>query len=179
MNVSVDSVQLTQATRPKRRIYVENLPSSAFEAAVMQWLTGYLRLFGLTHVQNTSPCISCIVNKEKGQALVEFLTPEDASNALNLDGKSLSLVTLLKSETLTSYRRNLWLQLFQLKPLLKTRPTRCLKWDFEGYYTKRVSAYSTAMIPGFSSSGSSSESDGDIITRLVRWHMLYTVVSYF
>ncbi|KAM0065054.1 putative RNA recognition motif domain, nucleotide-binding alpha-beta plait domain superfamily [Helianthus debilis subsp. tardiflorus] len=90
MNVSVDSVQLTQATRPKRRIYVENLPPSASEAAVMQWLTGYLRPFGLTHVQSTSPCISCIVNKEKGQALVEFLTPEDASNALNLDGKSFS-----------------------------------------------------------------------------------------
>ncbi|XP_076951713.1 uncharacterized protein LOC143625166 [Bidens hawaiensis] len=90
LNVSVDSVQLTQATRPKRRIYVENLPSSASEAAVMQWLTGYLRPFGLTSVQSTSPCISCIVNKEKGQALVEFLTPEDASAALNFDGKSFS-----------------------------------------------------------------------------------------
>lgn len=30
------------------------------------------------------------VNKEKGQALVEFLTPEDASAALNFDGKSFS-----------------------------------------------------------------------------------------
>ncbi|KAL8260084.1 hypothetical protein R6Q59_028037 [Mikania micrantha] len=90
MSVSVDSVQLTQATRPKRRIYVENLPSSASEAAVMQWLSGYLRPFGFNHVQGTSPCISCIVNKEKGQALVEFLTPEDASAALNFNGKSFS-----------------------------------------------------------------------------------------
>ncbi|KAK9068753.1 hypothetical protein SSX86_012868 [Deinandra increscens subsp. villosa] len=90
MNVSVDSVQLTQATRPKRRIYVENIPSSASEAAVMQWLSGYLRPFGLNHVQGTSPCISCIVNKEKGQALVEFLTPEDASAALNFSGKYFS-----------------------------------------------------------------------------------------
>lgn len=90
MNASVDSVQLTQATRPKRRIYVENLPSSASEAAVMEWLGGYLRPSGVNHVQGTSPCISCIVNKEKGQALVEFLTPEDASTALSFDGRSFS-----------------------------------------------------------------------------------------
>ncbi|KAJ9558799.1 hypothetical protein OSB04_013413 [Centaurea solstitialis] len=88
MNASVDSVQLTQATRPKRRIYVENLPSSASEAAVMEWLGGYLRPSGVNRLQGTSPCISCIVNKEKCQALVEFLTPEDASTALSLDGRS-------------------------------------------------------------------------------------------
>lgn len=34
--------------------------------------------------------VSLQVNKEKGQALVEFLTPEDASAALNFDGKSFS-----------------------------------------------------------------------------------------
>ncbi|KAJ0462059.1 putative transcription factor C2H2 family [Helianthus annuus] len=44
---------------------------------------------------------------------------------------------------------------------------------------RRVSADSTATIPGFSSSGSSSESDEDRVTRPVRWDMLYTVVSYF
>ncbi|KAL7616612.1 hypothetical protein Lser_V15G02857 [Lactuca serriola] len=88
MNTSVDSVQLTQATRPKRRIYVENLPSSASEAAVVEWLSGYLRPYGLNHLQSTNPCISCIVNKDKCQALVEFLTPEDASTALSFDGRS-------------------------------------------------------------------------------------------
>ncbi|XP_071719651.1 uncharacterized protein [Rutidosis leptorrhynchoides] len=87
LNASVDSVQLTQATRPKRRIYVENLPSSATEEAVMKWLNGFLRPYGVNHAQGASPCISCIVNKEKGQAVVEFLTPEDASIALSLDGK--------------------------------------------------------------------------------------------
>nr|XP_043609458.1 uncharacterized protein LOC122581313 [Erigeron canadensis] len=90
MNASVDSVQLTQATRPKRRIYVENLPSSASEEAVMKWLSGYLRPYGVNQAQGTGPCISCIMNKDKGQALVEFLTPEDASTALHLDGKSFS-----------------------------------------------------------------------------------------
>ncbi|KAI9197975.1 hypothetical protein LWI28_007820 [Acer negundo] len=37
-NVSVDSVQLTQATRPMRRLYVENVPASASEKAVMEFL---------------------------------------------------------------------------------------------------------------------------------------------
>ncbi|KAK1426407.1 hypothetical protein QVD17_15078 [Tagetes erecta] len=142
MNVSVDSIQLTQATRPKRRVYVENLPASASEAAVMQWLSGYLRPFGLNHVQGTSPCISCIVNKEKGQALVEFLTPEDASAALNFDGKSFSgniikirrpkdyIESSVFRQLLFScrlvYWRNLWLELFQLKTLSKTLLTRYL-----------------------------------------------------
>ncbi|GJT31490.1 splicing factor U2af large subunit B [Tanacetum coccineum] len=76
MNASVDSVQLTQATRPKRRIYVENLPSSASDADVMNGFSGYLLAF--------------LVNKEKGQAVVEFLTPEDASTALSFDGRSFS-----------------------------------------------------------------------------------------
>jgi len=30
------------------------------------------------------------INKEKGQALAEFLTPEDATNALSFNGRSFS-----------------------------------------------------------------------------------------
>ncbi|KAI3718190.1 hypothetical protein L6452_19047 [Arctium lappa] len=56
----------------------------------MEWLGGYLRPSGVNHVQGISPCISCIVIKEKGQALVKFFTPEDASIALSLDGRSFS-----------------------------------------------------------------------------------------
>ncbi|KAK3016932.1 hypothetical protein RJ639_007559 [Escallonia herrerae] len=88
INASVDSVQLTQATRPMRRVYVENLPASATEEAVMECLNSFLLSSGVIHVQATQPCISCIINKEKGQALVEFLTPEDASAALSFDGRS-------------------------------------------------------------------------------------------
>lgn len=90
INSSIDSIQLTQATRPKRRLYVENLPSSASEEAVMEWLNSYLLSSGVNHIQGTNPCISCIVHKEKGQALMEFLTPEDASAALLFDGRTFS-----------------------------------------------------------------------------------------
>ncbi|RVW77284.1 hypothetical protein CK203_050146 [Vitis vinifera] len=74
-NVSIDSIQLTQATRPMRRLYVENLPVSSSEKALMECLNNFC-------------CLR--IHKEKGQALVEFLTPEDASAALSFDGISFS-----------------------------------------------------------------------------------------
>ncbi|KAK3188633.1 hypothetical protein Dsin_028194 [Dipteronia sinensis] len=80
-NVSVDSVQLTQATWPMRRLYVENVPASASEKAVMEFLNTILLSSGANYVHGSLTCISC--NEEKGQALVEFLTPEDASAALS------------------------------------------------------------------------------------------------
>ncbi|XP_021291079.1 uncharacterized protein LOC110421739 [Herrania umbratica] len=89
-NVSVDSVQLTEATRPMRRLYVENLPASASEKAIMDSLNNFLLSSGINHVPGAQPCISCIIHKGKGQALVEFLTPEDASAALSFDGSIFS-----------------------------------------------------------------------------------------
>ncbi|GMP77549.1 hypothetical protein CsSME_00033796 [Camellia sinensis var. sinensis] len=89
-NAAFDSIQLTQATRPMRRLYIENLPASASEKAVMECLNNFLLPSGVNRVKGTLPCISCIIHKEKGQALVEFLTPEDASAALSLDGRSFS-----------------------------------------------------------------------------------------
>ncbi|KAG9446883.1 hypothetical protein H6P81_013011 [Aristolochia fimbriata] len=88
--VSVDSIQLTQATRPMRRLYVENIPLSASDKSLMECLNEFLLSSGGTHIEGTKPCISCIINKEKGQAVVEFLTPEDATSALAFDGKSFS-----------------------------------------------------------------------------------------
>ncbi|WCJ24088.1 Splicing factor U2AF 65 kDa subunit [Euphorbia peplus] len=85
-NNSIDPVQLTQATRPRRRLYVENIPASASEKAVLECLNNFLISSGVNYVKGTQPCISCIINKEKGHALVEFLTPEDASAALHFDG---------------------------------------------------------------------------------------------
>ncbi|KAL3828270.1 hypothetical protein ACJIZ3_017072 [Penstemon smallii] len=82
----IEPVQLTQATRPMRRLYVENLPASASEKDFMECVNKVLRSSGFNHIQGTQPCISCIIHKEKGQALLEFLTPEDASAALSLDG---------------------------------------------------------------------------------------------
>ncbi|XP_039137774.1 LOW QUALITY PROTEIN: splicing factor U2AF 65 kDa subunit [Dioscorea cayenensis subsp. rotundata] len=89
VSVSIDSVQLTQATRPIRRLYIENLPPSATEKALVDCLNDFVLSSGVNHIQGTKPCISCIVNKEKCQAVVEFLTPEDATAALSFDGKSL------------------------------------------------------------------------------------------
>ncbi|RWV96202.1 hypothetical protein GW17_00041107 [Ensete ventricosum] len=90
MSISIDSVQLTQATRPMRRLYVENLPASASEKTVVDFLNNLLVSSGVNHIKGTSPCFSCVLNKEKNQALVEFLTPQDATAALSYDGRSIS-----------------------------------------------------------------------------------------
>ncbi|KAF7814834.1 Splicing factor U2AF 65 kDa subunit [Senna tora] len=88
-NTDIDSVQLTQATRPMRRLYLENLPASASEKGVMESLNNLLLSKGVNHIQGAQPCISCILHKDKGQALMEFLTAEDASAALSFDGSTL------------------------------------------------------------------------------------------
>ncbi|GMI69865.1 hypothetical protein HRI_000655800 [Hibiscus trionum] len=89
-SLSLDSVQLTEATRPMRRLYVENVPASASEKAMMESFNNFLLSSGINHIRRTKPCISCIIHKGKGQALVEFLTPEDASAALSFDGSTFS-----------------------------------------------------------------------------------------
>ncbi|KAK7393705.1 hypothetical protein VNO78_22269 [Psophocarpus tetragonolobus] len=88
-NTNIDSVQLTQATRPIRRLYLENLPASASEKAVMDCFNNLLLSARVNHIQQAQPCISCILHKDRGQALVEFLTAEDASAALSFDGSTL------------------------------------------------------------------------------------------
>ncbi|KAG6538698.1 hypothetical protein ZIOFF_003826 [Zingiber officinale] len=90
ISASDDSVQLTQATRPMRRLYVENLPASASEKSVVDFLNDLLLSSGVNHIKGTSACINCILHKERNQALVEFLTPQDANSALTFDGRSFS-----------------------------------------------------------------------------------------
>ncbi|KAL6548291.1 hypothetical protein OROGR_008712 [Orobanche gracilis] len=87
---AIESVQLTQATRPMRRLYVENLPPSASEKDLIECINKSLLSYGVNYIQGTQPCMSCIIHKEKSQALLEFLTPEDASSAIALDGMSFS-----------------------------------------------------------------------------------------
>ncbi|KAL0388387.1 UNVERIFIED_CONTAM: Splicing factor U2AF subunit [Sesamum radiatum] len=87
---AIESIQLTQATRPMRRLYVENLPASASEKDLIECINNFLLSSGVNYIHGTQPCISCIIHKEKGQALLEFLTPEDASAALSFDGISFS-----------------------------------------------------------------------------------------
>lgn len=61
INASIESVQLTQATRPLRRLYIENLASSASEKSVIDCLNDYLVPSGFNHIRTSRPCISCIV----------------------------------------------------------------------------------------------------------------------
>ena len=61
-NYSFDSVQLTQATRPMRRLYVENIPASASEKAVVECFNKFLLASGVNHIQGPQPCINCIVS---------------------------------------------------------------------------------------------------------------------
>lgn len=85
---AIDAIQLTQATRPMRRLYVENIPASASENSLMECFNNFLMSSGSNHILGTKPCISCIIHKEKGHAFVEFITPEDASAALLFDNRS-------------------------------------------------------------------------------------------
>ncbi|XP_062216842.1 uncharacterized protein LOC133916953 isoform X2 [Phragmites australis] len=89
-NLAADSVQLTQATRPLRRLHIENVPGSATEDMLIDRLNDFLLSSGIKHSQRSKPCLSCTINKEKCQAFVEFLTPEDATAALSFDGKPLN-----------------------------------------------------------------------------------------
>ncbi|OEL27218.1 hypothetical protein BAE44_0011766 [Dichanthelium oligosanthes] len=89
-NLAADSVQLTQATRPLRRLHIENLPDSATEDRLIDCFNDFLLSSGVKYTQRSKPCLSCTINKEKRQAFAEFLTPEDATAALSFDGRSLN-----------------------------------------------------------------------------------------
>lgn len=89
-DATVEPAQLPQATQALRRLYVENLPASASDKSVMECFNNFLMYVGANHIQKNQPCISCTINKEKDQAVVEFLTAEDAGKALSFDGRSFS-----------------------------------------------------------------------------------------
>lgn len=58
---AIEAIQLTQATRPMRRLYVENLPASASEEDLKECINKLLMSSGVNYVQGTQPCISSIV----------------------------------------------------------------------------------------------------------------------
>eukprot|EP01018_Ginkgo_biloba_P030457 Gb_32245 [translate_table: standard] len=94
VNPLVDAVELTQSTRPSRRLFVDNLPSSVSDGELMEFLNATLLSASANHLPGTQPCISCVVNEDKNHAFAEFLTPEDATAALALDGIMLKGTTL-------------------------------------------------------------------------------------
>ncbi|RZC86278.1 hypothetical protein C5167_007463 [Papaver somniferum] len=86
-NSTADNVQ---PTSPRRRLLVENVPTSASDKYVMECFNNFFLSSDAYHIQGTLPCIRCSMNKEKRQALVEFLTPEGATTALSFDGRLFS-----------------------------------------------------------------------------------------
>lgn len=70
---AIDSIQLTQATRPMRRLYVENLPASASEKALMECINNFLLSSGVNCIHGTLPCISCMVSVLLKYLLLLFL----------------------------------------------------------------------------------------------------------
>jgi len=60
---AADSVQLTQATRPLRRLHIENLPDSATEDKLIDCLNGFLLSTGVKYTQRSKPCLSCTVSE--------------------------------------------------------------------------------------------------------------------
>ncbi|CAK4033267.1 Splicing factor U2AF 59 kDa subunit [Lecanosticta acicola] len=70
--------------RQSKRLLVSNLPPTATDDSLADFFN--LQLNGLNVTRGVDPCISGQINKEKDFALLEFKTPEDATNALAFDG---------------------------------------------------------------------------------------------
>eukprot|EP00252_Welwitschia_mirabilis_P014987 TRINITY_DN3308_c0_g1_i1.p1 TRINITY_DN3308_c0_g1~~TRINITY_DN3308_c0_g1_i1.p1 ORF type:complete len:1007 (-),score=291.58 TRINITY_DN3308_c0_g1_i1:183-3203(-) len=87
-NSFVETVELTQSSRPSRRLHITNLPSSVSDKEVTDFFNSAMSSTNFNHLPGARPCISCVVNLEKNQAFAEFLTPEDATAAITLDGTS-------------------------------------------------------------------------------------------
>lgn len=61
-NISIYSHQLTQATKPLRSLYVDNVPASVSEKAVIEFLNNFLLSSGADQIRGSQPCISCVVS---------------------------------------------------------------------------------------------------------------------
>jgi splicing factor U2AF subunit len=73
--------------RQSKRLFVHKLPASATDDSVAEFFN--LQLNGLNVTKGVDPCISAQVNQAQGYALLEFKNPEDATNAMALDGMSM------------------------------------------------------------------------------------------
>jgi splicing factor U2AF 65 kDa subunit len=80
---SATALKPSQA-RQSKRLFVYNLPASATEARLVEFFN--LQLNGLNVISASDPCLSCLLSTERGYAMLEFRTSEDATVALALDG---------------------------------------------------------------------------------------------
>ncbi|KJX95661.1 splicing factor u2af large subunit like protein [Zymoseptoria brevis] len=72
------------SARQSKRLLVYNLPASATDDSLMDFFN--LQLNGLNVTKGADPCISANISQGNGYALLEFKTPEDATNAMAMDG---------------------------------------------------------------------------------------------
>lgn len=70
--------------RQSKRLMVFNLPQGTTEDKIVDFFN--LQLNGLNVTRGQDPCISAQTSQQTDFALVEFKTPEDATNALAFDG---------------------------------------------------------------------------------------------
>eukprot|EP00898_Chlorokybus_atmophyticus_P000743 jgi/Chlat1/166/Chrsp1S03100 len=73
-------------TRPLRRLYVGNVPTTSNEAELMAFFNTLMTSSRCQHIPGTQPVSSVSLFVDKAYAFLEFLTPEDAAAALNFDG---------------------------------------------------------------------------------------------
>lgn len=75
------------SARQSKRLMIYNIPESATDDNLVDFFN--LQLNGLNVTKSADPCISAQSNKANGYALLEFKTPEDATNAMAFDGISM------------------------------------------------------------------------------------------
>jgi splicing factor U2AF subunit len=75
------------SARQSKRLLIYNIPASATDESLVDFFN--LQLNGLNVTKGVDPCISAQSNQANGYALLEFKTPEDATNAMALDGISM------------------------------------------------------------------------------------------
>jgi splicing factor U2AF subunit len=78
--------QLSQLTRPMRRLYVGGLPAPCYDFMLTTFLNQALMALGICQVAGKSPIIACQVTPERNFAFIEFGDTSDATAALQLDG---------------------------------------------------------------------------------------------
>lgn len=75
--------------RQSKRLFVHNIPDSATDESMSDHFN--LQLNGLNVTRGADPCISAHISADRSYALLEFKTPEDATNAMAMDGTSMGL----------------------------------------------------------------------------------------
>ena len=83
-NQASSSALKPSSARQSKRVMVHNLPADATDESMVDFFN--LQLNGLNVTRGVDPCISAQCSKDKTYALVEFKTPEDATNAMAFDG---------------------------------------------------------------------------------------------